>query len=362
MNTTSSSVRSIGLHARSTGFGLVEVLVAMAIGMIGILAIMQAFAVNERYKENTVGTSSSQANGNIAIFSIERDLRMAGFGLASTAALSCGNVRYYFDGAYSDPPGGGVGAPLPALTLAPVVITQGVAGAPDTITMLSSSNGYRTVPTVIDEDASAATVNLVVSNRTGLTEGELLLLVQAPPLRCALAQITALPAAAPKQVQRLASSYNPDGAASALPDFSKGSQLYGLGTPIMRRYSISTNNLAVADWTMVLNGTAPTVIVDEIVDLQAEYGFADGTFSTVTPTTEAQWITLRSIRLAVLARGSYERPGTDGVCTVTTAVPTWTGSAQSPLQIPGGVPSCYRYRVFETVVPLRNLIWREDRV
>jgi len=25
--------------------------------------------------------------------------------------------------------------------------------------------------------------------------------------------------------------------------------------------------------------------------------------------------------------------------------------------VPGGVPSCYKHRVFETVVPLRNAIW-----
>ena len=357
---TSYSVRSIGLNARSTGFGLVEVLVAMAIGMIGILAIMQAFAVNERYRENTVGTSGSQANGNIAIFSIERDLRMAGFGLNSTLALSCGNVQYFFEGNYSDPPGGGGGA-LPALTMAPVIITQGGAGAADSITMLSSGNGYRTAPTVLDKD-SGPDAPLVVFNRAGFTESELLLLVrEGTPNLCALAQITELPEADPQTVKRLASAYNPDGG-SLLPTFFKGTTVYGLGTPVMRRYSITANNLAVADWTMVLKGTAPTEVVDEIVDLQAEYGFVDGTFSTATPATAAAWSDLRSIRLAVLARGSYERPGTDGVCTVTTAVPTWAGSQQSPLQIPGGVPSCYRYRVFETVVPLRNMIWREDRV
>jgi len=28
--------------------------------------------------------------------------------------------------------------------------------------------------------------------------------------------------------------------------------------------------------------------------------------------------------------------------------------------VPGGIPSCYKYRVFETVVPLRNMLWRQS--
>ncbi len=34
----------------------------------------------------------------------------------------------------------------------------------------------------------------------------------------------------------------------------------------------------------------------------------------------------------------------------------WRGGA---FNVPGGIPSCYGYRVFETVVPIRNMIWRQ---
>jgi hypothetical protein len=27
---------------------------------------------------------------------------------------------------------------------------------------------------------------------------------------------------------------------------------------------------------------------------------------------------------------------------------------------PGALPSCYKYRVFETVIPLRNMLWRYE--
>jgi len=27
------------------------------------------------------------------------------------------------------------------------------------------------------------------------------------------------------------------------------------------------------------------------------------------------------------------------------------------MAVPGGLPSCYRYKLFETIVPLRNVLW-----
>ena len=74
--------------------------------------------------------------------------------------------------------------------------------------------------------------------------------------------------------------------------------------------------------------------------------------------TPAWWRVL-AVRVAVLARSqNYEKPSVaGGPCEATTAAnpPTWAGGA---LTVPGGLPSCYKHRVFETVIPLRNMIWR----
>jgi type IV pilus assembly protein PilW len=61
----------------------------------------------------------------------------------------------------------------------------------------------------------------------------------------------------------------------------------------------------------------------------------------------------------VLARSqNYEKPATPGdPCTATQAAPTWSGGA---FTVPDGLPSCYKYRVFETVIPLRNVIWKQE--
>ena len=78
-----------------------------------------------------------------------------------------------------------------------------------------------------------------------------------------------------------------------------------------------------------------------------------------------------SVRLAVVARSkSAEKPDAAGQCRATTVQPTVFASAApatvaaSPVQVNVAVAGdtldwkCYRYRVFETIVPIRNAQWR----
>lgn len=354
--------------ASQSGFGLIEVLVAMAIGMIGLLAVMQAFSMNERYKENTVGASGSQTNGSIALFTIERDVRMAGYGITNTSALGCSTIQYQYDGKYSDPPGPGGAGALPTLRLVPVYIEPGDPtdlSKPYSITTLSSSNAYRTSPATITYDMPKTSAELKVSNGLGFEAGDLAIAMQGST--CSLMEITHIQDPASHYQHRPTSAYNPPGGGSLLPGYTVGAQVMSLGKPQMRRYEIRDNNLTVADWQMMLTGGAPTVLVDEIVNLQVQYGkdtdsdnLVD-TYDTTIPASANQWIQVLGLRIAVLARGAYERPAVDGTCTATTTMPTWAGGTIRDPNVAAGSPSCYRYRVFETTVPLRNMIWRSDR-
>jgi len=45
--------------------------------------------------------------------------------------------------------------------------------------------------------------------------------------------------------------------------------------------------------------------------------------------------------------------------TVTSTAPTWAGSATHPINLTANTQwGNYRYRTFETVVPMRNLVWQ----
>jgi type IV pilus assembly protein PilW len=81
------------------------------------------------------------------------------------------------------------------------------------------------------------------------------------------------------------------------------------------------------------------------------------------------------LRIAVVARSALaEKPGADGKCrdvndpddpikplTDPTKRMKWAGGALDVTYLTTADTdwTCYRYRVFETMVPLRNLIWQQ---
>jgi len=367
--------------ARMAGMSLMEILIAMAIGLIGIVVITQTYLVNENYKRSTTSAGGAQTNGALALFTIEREARMSGWGISWSAALGCTNIQWYYNGDYSNPPGGG----LPAITLAPFVIADGGAG-PDTITIMYGSGTERVIPATLSKTMPSPSAELEVDNPQGFsdTPGDMVLLVQGGT--CSMTQITQVqPAAGHLQHgPGVTAPYNPPGGGSLLPAFSAGAQVFNLGRPTVNVYSINNNALQLATLfsatsTTVVPAYTPTpfTIVDNIVDLQAEYGKDNGvnngtvaaavytandgivdSYDNVTPANGVEWQQVLSVRIGVLARSEhFVKPENVGdPCSATTAAPTWRGGA---FAVPGGIPSCYGYRVFETVVPLRNMIWRQ---
>src|SRR6267142_831006 len=86
------------MHAPATlserGFSMVELLVAMLIGLIGMVIIFQVFEVSEGIKRTTVGGGDAQQNGVIALYTMERDFRNAGMGFNDTTFTGCDLVGF----------------------------------------------------------------------------------------------------------------------------------------------------------------------------------------------------------------------------------------------------------------------------
>jgi type IV pilus assembly protein PilW len=125
--------------------------------------------------------------------------------------------------------------------------------------------------------------------------------------------------------------------------------------------------------------TSPVDIVPGIVNIQAQYGIAaTANSNTVTSWVDATgiWATptvanrnrIKAVRIAVVARNVKREVAAVTTATCPSGAPTglcaWVGSASSPA--PTAVLSTssvgadwahYRYRVFETIIPLRNVIW-----
>ena len=82
------------VRSNELGMSLVEILVGVAIGLIGILIITQAYLSSESFNRSAVGADSGQTNGVIALFSVARDVQMAGYGINQSNALGCGNLDW----------------------------------------------------------------------------------------------------------------------------------------------------------------------------------------------------------------------------------------------------------------------------
>ncbi|WP_448506146.1 PilW family protein [Immundisolibacter sp.] len=378
---------------RSLGFTLVEVLVGMAIALIGMVMMFQAMQTWESRKRTTAAGSDAQVAGSVAMFSLERDLKMAGYGFGNAMAMNC-TVSAYDS---TRPAPGTFTFPM-----VPVLITDGAAGAPDTITVLygsgttmSSSQSFDnlTPPPAVANDGFKRT-----NTRTGLRPGDLMIATDSGNAVCGLFEITgnanadgltvdhgtgaylnfannqnvtAQTLLAADALARLQAQFlNNTGSARYNDGTAKGvgstGAIFNLGSfPQLNVWQISNRRYLTVDNTLA-NQAAATEVAEGIVNLQAEYGvdtdgngvIAAGEWGVAAP---GNWRQLRAIRVALLARSQqYEKTA------VTTVAPAWAGGSFTMTNVDGTADTTpgnandwrhYRYRVYETVIPLRNLIW-----
>jgi type IV pilus assembly protein PilW len=369
-------------RSRSLGFSLVEIMVAALIGLVGSVVIFQVFAVSENQKRTTTGGSDASQSGLLALYSIEREARLAGYGINYLPLLGCSVLGYD-----AGPPERN---PMPAFNLVAAEITDGAAGVPDVIKFVYSDSSLVMAPVRLTSASNAGTTLHKVALRFGFNTGDLIIVGRAgsPGTKCTLQQITDVPDTPVENIEHEEGvRYNKDSIATQpnYPSWSNTTQeggiLYSLGpAPSVSLYRVE-NGRQLTHQNLLL-GDATTVVMDGIVQLQAEYGkdttaMADGTvdvYNTTAPANFDEWSRVLALRVAVLARSSeYDK-------THCAANPRWTsgagatnfvmtnadGTADSGAACaPGAAPGTpdpnnwrqYRYRVFETVVPLRNLIW-----
>jgi type IV pilus assembly protein PilW len=143
--------------------------------------------------------------------------------------------------------------------------------------------------------------------------------------------------------------------------YTTAGKVYNLGaTTSIKVYSIQNAQLLVQ-----ATGAAETPIYDNIVQLQVEYAKdTDGNgiidlFEEAPPLNAAQWATVLAVRIALVSRSSlYEK---EEVSPAT--IELWKNSDDDPKtagmewQLTADERH-YRYKVFQTVVPLRNMIWK----
>lgn len=325
----------------------------LVIGMLASLVIMQVFSVFEAQKRTTTGTADAQTNGSIALYTIGRELKMAGYPLMPVAdsPLECTTLTF---GAT------GIG------DIFPVTITDGVAAsgvsASDTVTVRYGDSASGGTPTQITGMGAPTANDAAVASNFGCQANNTAIVVNGTT--CAMTSVTAVSAAG--AIPALVTLQNTTAAIA-------GANLACLGTWNEITYRVNGGNLE-------RNGVP---IMPAIVNLQAQYGvsatansnqvtqWVDASGPTWTAPTVSNRNRIKAVRIAVVARNAKKEPKTvTAVCgSTTTATPdglcSWAGSVASPapaMDLSANDPDWlkYRYRVFETIIPLRNVIWSKD--
>lgn len=371
------------------GFTLIELLVAMLLGLITVLVVAQVMLMAESRKRTATSGSDATTTGAMALYTMERDARNAGFGMTtSAAALGCEIKAKNGSNATQ------------TYVLAPVVITQGSSGAPDTITFTASTKEGVPLPTKVTVDHPATAANFFVQSALGITEGDLMIAVPATPSStnwCSVFQVTndTSPGGGNSQGGGQGqnqvlhnsglSSWNQAGGQTIFPTagYPAGSTLINLGAMSRRSYSIVSNGLQLT-WLNTTDGSSQTRdLYPQVIQLQAEYGtdtdLADNnvrvtSWTTTTPAANdnAGWQAIKAIRVAVVARSNvYEKDvvtaagtgSTYSTCRASSPrAVCWAGGAINNLNTnnPGTDDwQHYRYRVYEAVLPIRNVIWQQ---
>ena len=349
------------VRARQAGFSLIELMVGLTIGMIAAIVIIQVMSVFEAQRRSTTGTADAQTNGGIALYSISRELQMAGYPLtpSTDSPLECTTVTSNVAG---------------ITTLTPVSITNGTATASvpasDSITIrygTSSLGGATSQITAMV--GSAATVG----SSLGCQANDIVVIISGSS--CAITKATAATAAGVSPA-----TITLDNTTLA----TVGANISCLGTWNEVTYAVdpTTSNLVR---TANVNGVAGTATPNTvgIVNIQAQYGISGTTTSnqvtswvsasggTWAAPTVANRNLIKAVRLAVIARNAkIEQEATTAACSSTTAANpaglcAWDGSGGSAaptVDLSPGNPSWnkYHYRVFGTIVPLRNVMWAKD--
>jgi len=391
-------MRPIDVHRTvrlTSGFSLVELLVSVVVGLLAIMFATRLMLGGEQNRSAAVGGSDAMQNGMLALFSIQNDAGQAGWGLNDDLINGCNTLMadtqgFTLAGATRN------GAAITPLTAA-VIVNGGTRS--DTLTLYSGSGpaGVGSVR-VYNNYASGTTIGTDTQKPFAFNQGDVIVVAPEPVGgNCSLAQLSSEPT-----TQNLAIAtgnafrFNSGGLAAGA--YTAGqARVFNLGRGAklaFHTWSVSNGVLLLRATDLAGTARTPQSVIGNVVAIKAQYGFDTRAAAVFDPKQGMQvtrWSNtmidadgdtvagdpgdfqrVAALRIAVVARsGMPDKPTAGGTtCAATPAAQTVfntaapAGVAAVPVTVAldatGETVSwtCYRYRVFETIVPIRNAGWR----
>ena len=353
------------------GFSLIETMVGIVIGMIAVLVIYQVYSAAEGIKRNTTSVGDAQQNGLLSSFMLNIELANASNGVADSMTwLSYCNAN-----------------PTPATTLSPIPLiikSSGADATPDSFVVNYSLAQRRVTPAaVVGNDGTSYTVQSPI----GFSKDDLIIAIPSSSGgNCVASRVSAKPAAAacPAADQIGCVNVSPVGAVAV-----NAAYLLNMGPSkggVQQRVLYDVDNVANVLRSNVLWSSdgvpvadAPNPIASNVVNMKLQYGIdtnSDGVLDTWVSADTAPWRsedllagsgsalvaqlkTLKAVRIGIVVRGEqWDKDAPDVSWSLFPACVSTTGACAGVYS--GTFPKAagnYRYRTYETVIPLRNQIW-----
>ena len=396
------------------GFTITEIMVAVAIGLIGTLIVFKSLDNSNSVSRNVTGGSDAQTTGTLALYSIDRDVRQAGYGINDPAILGC---QLRLSNATS-------GFTLPAdvtgntAVLTPLQIRTDVDGNPILRVAYAggrSVSGTKLVQTFPGSDASILRVaNVYGMRRSGtmvlVTEGNTMEAENwLPGLRiCSVYQTNSdiSDDTTPPSISRTSvSPFSPSSAYTGVT-YSLNAKVFNLGQgnvsgntaqntmqdtanmPVWKEYRVNRATQTLEERDLLRGEKDYKAIAPNVVDMYLDYVQRDGTFRTTSPVDNAgndvgayqafrrEWQDIVGVRVSLLARdpnpdfskGIACRNADASVIADSTKMITASTSRSLNTGFPGVDPFqlsldnntdayCYRYKAHSTVITMRNAAW-----
>ncbi|RYF74564.1 MAG: hypothetical protein EOO22_06775, partial [Comamonadaceae bacterium] len=316
MNTMAS--HRIHASRRESGISLMEMMVGITVGVVCVLVIVQLLSAWESRKRTTSAGADAQITGTLASFTLDRDLRLAGYGFGmAEEKMGCAVAAFNAT----------LPTPVIDFRLRPVEITKGATAAdPDTIRVLYGDSAYF----VTRQNVTGGTLDTKkLKSRDGFQLGDKVILADgASPVRCQLIEVTAQTPTDIFQIEHKSgesyqplvggpktASMNPAGGTAA--NFNSG-VAFNLGqAPVLSVWSVDPVRHTLSRYNAMANdpATQTVTVAGDVVTFKAQYGIDandDNQIGTAewTDTTTAltDWSKVLAVRFALLVRSrQYER-------------------------------------------------------
>ena len=338
-----------GARKLQRGVGLIEVMVSIVISMLLVLVIYQIYEISEGQKRTITAGSDATQNAAFGLYTLTRDIASAGNGIASTTVKGTSPLDQ---------------CPMlspDALSPMSVMIRAGATdNDPDQITVLYG--GSSSLSTSVQFMQNSAGNTYVVQGPVGFSPNDAVVAVQG--VTCTLSTIDAAGVAVDPTTGFSTLTVTPVAGNLAAAYSAITASLVNLGplTSMGRiAYTVDPTTHALRTQQQLPNDGPVAPLVSDVVNLKVQYGLdtsipADGVIDALAPTDRAKAIRqVVAVRVALVTRSSqYERdPVTPGPIAM---FDTTLGGKAVSMTLTAD-DTHYRYKVLETVIPLRNALW-----